>query len=223
MGQTTADMPPGGPTGGGHSSAAVVEFIGEFAATAVHANGEVFAERMEKTDGNTSACLAADAGRPTIVSVQRTKGVTNFDDEGIVVGSLAIAYNAFRGTADAVEEKPREDNEYPDRVLVSHHDDPARLIVQVRNLDDEMIGGLGRDRHFNASQTIDERIAKIDAAISDKAKLDRGVKSKTILLLWLPSPIGQMTKQLIQQHVFDLRGFKAIWISPFHEKCFPLG
>ena len=198
-------------------------FIPEFEATAVHANGEVFAQRLEKTDGVTTASLNADADSPSTLAVERTRRIKNFEDEGRVVASLAQAFNALYGTSYTVEEKPLEDSDYEDRVLLSGLDKPSSIIVQVRNLDEEMIAGLGKKRMFRGARTGDDLVAHIDAAIADKASVDAGLKSRTILLLWLPAPIGQLAKQAVQQHAFDRRGFREIWISPFHEDCFRLG
>jgi hypothetical protein len=199
-----------------------LQLFDEFAITATNQKGGIVAERSEKADGVTSARLSADDGTPSKISVQRSQRVRGFADEGSAVESLVKAFNVLKGTQYAVEEKTKEDSDFADRILVSEHDKPATINVQVRNLDTEIIAGLGKHGAFDGDRTTDDLITHIDDAIADKANIDRALKERTILLLAIPAAIGQKAKQELQEHGFEIKGFWEVWVSPFHEDCFRL-
>jgi hypothetical protein len=194
----------------------------EFEGTATNSRGAVVAERIEKTDGITNASLAADAGKAARLDVERKERVKGFVDEGHAVDSLVKGFNKANGTHYGVEEKTKEDSDYADRVFASSTDEPARINVQVRNLDAGIIGALGRQGKFGGNRTPSELTALVCEAIAEKAKVDPAIKPKTILLLTVPAALGQLLRQDLAQQRFDFMGFKAIWLSTFHEDAFAL-
>jgi hypothetical protein len=184
--------------------------------------GQLVAEGIQKTDLNTSANLIADVGKPSRISVVRKKRVTTFEEEGAAAEALVDALNKKRGTNYHVEEKTKEDNDYPDRVFISENDNPTRICVQMRHLDTEIIAGVGKNGAFVADRTAPDIIASIRDAIDDKATVDSKMKAETVLQLIVPAPLGAGIRQAIEKNLFDLKEFKEIWISPFHEESFPL-
>jgi hypothetical protein len=194
----------------------------ELSVTARNRTGDIVGERHEKTDLNTSASVAHDVGSPTSVFVTRETRVRKVEEEGAATKSLVNAYNSLHSTSYAVVDKPDEDSDYPDRILRSKAAAEGELIVQVRHLDDEIIGTLGRKSIFKGNRTSGDIKDRIIAAVDDKALVDPLTKARTILLLILPTPLGTVNQENLQQHQFDFRGFKDIWIAPFHEKSFPL-
>jgi hypothetical protein len=194
----------------------------EFEGTAINPQGVVVAERVEKTDGITKASLAADAGEPARIAVERKKRIRGFVDEGRAVDSLVAGFNKANGTHYVVEEKTEEDSDYADRVLVSSTDAPARINVQVRNLDAGIIAALGRQGKFDGNRTPGELIDLVCEAITVKAQVDPAIKPKTILLLAVPAAFGQVMRQDLAQQEFDFQGFRAVWLSTIHEDALPL-
>ncbi|MBS1955289.1 MAG: hypothetical protein JST89_13975 [Cyanobacteria bacterium SZAS-4] len=83
-----------------------------------------------------------------------------------------------------------------------------------------MIGALGKENAFTGSRDNAEIAEIINQAILHKSSVDPELKTKTILLLHIPSAIGQIARQDLQQRSFDLKGFRVVWISPFQEECF---
>src|SRR4051794_4101301 len=61
-----------------------VEIREEFDATGMNPGGDIPAERISRTDGNTTAELAADQGRPAEILAVRPNRVAGFDEEGVV-------------------------------------------------------------------------------------------------------------------------------------------
>jgi hypothetical protein len=195
---------------------------GELSAEARDPTGEIFAERIHKSDQSTEARLAADKNQPLKLSARRPARVPGFDEEAVAVQALATAYNDEYKTGYSVRPKLEEDSGYEDRFLDSQTDEPREIIIQVRHLDDAMIAGLGRDRSFEGCRDSDGMTGQIRKAIDSKALVDSALKTRTILLLQLPSPLGRMMRSELQRRAFDLRGFKGVWVAPFREECFPL-
>jgi hypothetical protein len=185
-------------------------------------DGDIVAERVQKTDLNTSVDLTADIGKPSKVSVERKNRILGFEEEGAAAETLVNCYNKVRGTSYVVEEKPEEDSDYADRVFSSGSDNPNRVNIQIRHLDTEIIVGISKQGTFGGDRTPVDVIASIRAAIDDKAKVDPVVKRQTILLLQVPAALGVGIRRAIENCRFDHKGFKEIWISPFHEESFPL-
>ncbi len=194
----------------------------EFGLTATNKQGQIVGERIQKTDLNTRADFSADLGKPSKIRVNRENRVVTFEEEGAAAVALIGCYNRIRCTNYKVEEKTQEDNDYADRVFISEKDQPIRMNVQIRHLDGEIIGTLGKYGMFDGDRITADVIASIQAAIDDKAIVDPELKAKTILQLILPSPLGTMMRQMIENNLLDFKGFKEIWISPFHEESFPL-
>lgn len=194
----------------------------EFDATATNKEGDIVAERIQKTDLNTSANLTTDAGQPSKVAVERKSRVDGFEEEGVAAEALAKCYNKARGTDYIVEKKAGEDSDYADRFFLSESDNPSRINIQIRHLDSEIIARIGRDGEFDGDRTPADVIASIRHAIEDKANVDPAVKAQTILQLMVPAALGACIRQAVHSDTFDHKGFKEIWISTFHEDSFPL-
>ena len=197
--------------------------IDEFDMTATDKEGRIVAERIAKNDKNTSANLATDAGYPAQITVDRKRRVSGFVEEGQAVSELAQAYNSLRGSHYSVEPKAQEDSGYADRVLLSVNDHPKRVNVQVRNLDTEVAADIGKQGQFRGHHAPNDLIALVREAIDDKAMVDAATKAQTILLLIIPTALGQILRREVQKEPFHFGGFMDIWIAPFHEKPFALG
>lgn len=89
-----------------------------------------------------------------------------------------------------VEPKTKEDSDYADRVLVSDCSSPTRINIQIRHLDADIIAEVGRHRAFDGDRTPARIVAHIRDAINDKAQVDPGIKTATILQLIVPAPLG---------------------------------
>lgn len=194
----------------------------ELSATATNDQGDIKAERIQKTDLNTSANLLADLGKPSKISVKRKKRVSGFDEEGIAAEALVNYYNKLRKTSYQVDEKTEEDSDYADRVFTSENDKPAHINVQIRQLDTKIIADIGKRGSVGVNRTAADIVNLISGAIYDKANIDPKLKADTILLLTLPAPLGMMIKRTIDENDFNSMGFKEIWILPFHEDAFPI-
>lgn len=194
----------------------------EFSATATNEEGDIVAERIKKTDLNTSSNLTADLGKPSKISVERKERIRGFEEEDAAAQALRTSYNKLRKTNYQIEEKTEEDSDYADRVFTSQTDDPDRINIQIRHLDTKIIETIGKQGTVDAHRTAQEVITSIRDAIDVKANVDPRLKPKTILQLMLPAPLGKAIRQTIDATTLDCRGFKEIWISPFHEESFPL-
>ena len=195
------------------------ETIGEL----IDEDGSTISERINKTDLNTDAEFSMDKGQPATVNVSRNIREGGFKEEGDVAKALVRSYNAINGTSYEIEKKESEDGDYVDRSMVSITDEPQRINIQIRNLDDEMAAALGKSNQFQGARSSSEFITSIQEAIDDKATVDPNEKLKTILQLFISTPLGKMIYTDIKNSAFDCKGFKAIWISPFREDSFPLG
>lgn len=71
-------------------------------------------------------------------------------------------------------------------------------------------------------RTAEDIVASTCNAIDDKANVDPRIKEKTILQLIAPAPLGMEIRQTVEKNLFDFKGFKEVWVSPFHEEPFPL-
>jgi hypothetical protein len=194
----------------------------ELVATMTNKEGNIVAERIQKTDLNTSANLTTDAGQPSKVAVDRKGRVDGFEEEGVAAEALAKCYNKARGTNYIVQKKAEEDSDYADRVFLSESDNPRRINIQIRHLDAEIIAKIGRVGEFDGDRTPVDVIASIRHAIEDKANVDPAVKAQTILQLIVLAALGAGIRLAINSDTFDHKGFKEIWITPFHEDSFPL-
>ena len=194
----------------------------ELAATVTNKQGQIAAERIQKTDLNTRATLAADFGTPAMISVDRNEQVGGFEEERAAAEALVNSYNKGRNTSYEVEPKLEEDHNYADRVFVSLNDEPCRINIQMRHLDTEIIAGVGKHGTFKGNLAATDVVASIRDAIDDKAKVDPKLKAESILQLIVPAPFGTGIKKTIEGNIFDCKGFREIWISPFHEDSFPL-
>jgi hypothetical protein len=132
------------------------------------------------------------------------------------------AFNERRGARYALVEKKVEDRDkFPDRELVSKRDDPNRLSVEITHFDASMAAVLGKCDPFDATRTSGELDVSIRGAIERKACIiDPREKQKTILLLIVPSPLGRALRSDLQGRKFDVKGFREVWISLFHEMPF---
>lgn len=193
---------------------------GELDVTARDSGGNIKAERVSRDFGNVRADLATDAGQPSQISSSRSKRISGFEEEGAAANALARAFNGKYHTSYHVKEKTEEDSGYEDRILVPAADNPTRIPVQIRHLDTEVIASIGKTGEFRGTREVAEISDSIDKAIQSKVQVDAGIKSSTILLLQIPAPLGKMLRREIQRNSFELRGFKAVWISPFQEECF---
>jgi hypothetical protein len=164
---------------------------GELSAEARDQAGEIFSERINKTDEFTEARLTADKTEPLKVSAQRSTRVPGFDEETVAVQALATAYNEKYRTAYSIRPKSKADSGYEDRFFDSKTDEPRAIIIQVRHFDDAMIADLGRDHLFEGSRGTEGLAEQIKKAIEKKARVDHALKPRTILLLQLPSPLGR--------------------------------
>src|SRR5438874_13642379 len=61
----------------------------EFDGTALDRHGVIKAERISRTDGNTSSTLAADLAQPAQIVSVRERRVEGFDEEGGIAEALA--------------------------------------------------------------------------------------------------------------------------------------
>lgn len=195
----------------------------ELDATAVNKNNEIVAERIEKQDRMTTASLASDAGLPSRINVERTQKVKGFDEEGTAAHAVAKAFNRSKGTDYVVEKKTEEDSEYADRVLVSKTAKPPRIEIQVRNLDAELIASLGKTNKFSGERSLEDWISCINTAITHKAQIDPALKAKVALVLTVPSALGKKIATELQSSKIDVKGFREVWLAPFHEDCFQVG
>ena len=152
----------------------------------------------------------------------RSRRVEGFDEEGVVAKALATARNTKRGTRYIVQAKEKEDSDYADRVLISATDDPKKIDVQIRHFDTDVIAQLNKEGQFAGARGSVDLAEGITKAIVSKARIDVGTKSRAILLLQIPSAIGQMARKQLQRMSFDLKGFKEVWVSPFREEPFEL-
>ena len=66
----------------------------ELGVTATNKDGDIVAERIQKTDLNTEASLTADAGSPSRMSVGRNERVDGFQEEGEAANALVQFYNS---------------------------------------------------------------------------------------------------------------------------------
>jgi hypothetical protein len=185
-------------------------------------DGRLAAVRTQKADSNNTAELSMDTGCSAYISATRLRRVDKFEAERGPVESLVKALNTDHATHYATKEKLKEDNDYADRVLMSAHDQPNEVIVQVCNLDPEIIAGLNRDGVFRGTRELDELAKLVRKAIGDKALVDPELKTKTILLLAVPVPLGKLVRQSLTQQECDTQGFREVWVSPFHEEAFHL-
>ena len=199
-----------------------VIFYDELGATLTNDEGDIVAERIQKTDLNTSANLTADMGKPSKIAVERKERVTGFEEEGAAAEALLTSYNKLRNTSYKVEIKAEEDCDYADRIFTSPTDDPVRINIQISHLDPEIIADIGKHSAADALRTAEDVITSIRDAIDKKAKIDQALKANTILLLRFPAPLGEAARQSILATTYDCKGFKEIWISPFHEESFAL-
>jgi hypothetical protein len=194
----------------------------ELGLAVTNTDGELVAERIQKTDLNTNASLAADLGSPSKISVERTTPVDGFDEEGVVAEALVKSYNKLRRTNYRVVPKTEEDSDYADRVFTSESDEPPQLNVQISHFESDIVANVGRSGTFDGERSNEDILQSIAAAIQAKANVDPKVKELTILQLIVPAPIGEGLKQSIQSHSFNTQGFLGVWVSPFHEESFPL-
>lgn len=194
----------------------------EFDATGVNPEGDVTVERISRTDGNTTSELSVDAGKDASVTGTRTTRVSNFEEEAVAADALVQARNKKLGTSYGVEKKQKEDSDYADRVLVSTNDAPARIEVQIRHFDTEIIAKLNNKnvKAFKGTRGGVNLAEGIKEAIQEKSLVDRKTKAKAILLLQVPAVVGKMARKQLQRMSFDLMGFKEVWICPFREECF---
>jgi hypothetical protein len=196
----------------------------EFDGTASDRHGVIMAERISRTDGNTSSTLAVDLAQPAQIVSVRERRVEGFDEEGVVAEALAKARNAKRGTQYTVQEKEGEDSDYADRVLISNADEPKEIEVQIRHFDTEVIAEIspkkGKPGEFKGQRDANDLAEDIETAITKKATVDVGTKAKAILLLQIPAAIGKLARKQLQRKAFDRKGFKEVWVAPFHEEAF---
>ena len=185
-------------------------------------NNKLVLERVQKTDLNSSASVAVDAGKPSKITVKRKKRVEGFDEEAPAAEALANSYNKLRGTNYRVVPKLKEDNGSVDRELTSESSDPRKLNIQIRNLDSEIIASVGKQGDFDGERTAADIVRSICTAIKAKSNVDSKLKSETILQLIIPAPLGEGFRRTIETHAFEFRGYREVWISPFHEENFPL-
>lgn len=194
----------------------------ELGAAARDQDGNLTAERIEKTDRNTSASLSSDRGKPSRIFVERQARVPNFVEEGRVAEAFTASYNKRCNTHYSVEPKPEEDSDYADRVLRSARDTPQKLNVQIRHLDAEIIADVGRQGKFSGERTVANLIDSIRESITAKAQIDQRLRAETILLLVIPAPLGIAIREGVESCQVDCQGFRDVWLAPFHEECIGL-
>lgn len=213
------------PQGGSHERCLIVS-LGERVAfyetlrgTGVDNEGNVVAERVDAETPAESVSFAVDAGKPAQIGLRRPKRIPGFAEEEVGAAALAQSMSRLRGVAFQVEQKRQEDSDYADRVLVSS-DGTTRLIVQIRHLDSQMIESLGKTAAFAGWRTAVDLADSVRTAIDEKAMVDAALKQKTVLLLILPTVIGQLMRQQLQQATFRSKGFREVWIAPREEEAF---
>ncbi len=184
--------------------------------------GDIFSERIKKTDRNTTSEMSSDLTEPAEIKVSRENRVDGFEEEGVVAVGFIKSYNSAHGSNYKIGEKTSEDNDYADRVMISENDSPENLNIQIRHLDDVIIEHLGKNNQFEGQRNSGDVIKAIRDAIESKAKIDPVLKTKTILQLILPTPLGEMIRQDIENDTFDSKGFREVWVSPFHEDSFQI-
>ena len=194
----------------------------EFTAEGTDRTGRLALERIDRMDANTRATLSSDLGQPSNVSIARSGPVDSFSEEGRAVEMLVQAYNQLHSGRYEVEPKDREDYKYADRCLTSEAGMPTRIPVQVRALDPVASASLGKNRSFQGLRTGADFARLIEEAVHEKALIDSELRATTLLLLVIPTPIGLLLREEIQQISFDKRGFKEVWICCLREECFRL-
>jgi Protein of unknown function (DUF2934) len=182
----------------------------------------VTGERIRRSDGNTSASAAMDAGGPLRVSTERETKVSGFEEEGIVADVFAKSFNNRNGTDYTIESKATEDSDYADRVLISASATLQRIQIQIRHLDDEARADLGKNEAFSGRRTGEDLRTKISNAIQKKSLIDAKTKANAILLLQVLYPLTRLARDELQMTYFDLKGFRDVWIAPFREDSFPI-
>jgi hypothetical protein len=194
----------------------------EFDATGRDSAGNIRAERISRTDGNTSSELESDAGRPARVSSKRSDRIEGFEEEAIAAEALVKEFNAKHKSIYRVKEKKKEDSDYADRIFESSYDDPATIDIQVRHFDTQMVAKINKFKEFNEQRTTEEFHTLISDSITAKAMIDPALKARAILLLQIPATLGVRIRTLIQRDTFDVKGFKEVWVSPFREEPFEI-
>jgi hypothetical protein len=208
------------------SVGAQIELRDELDGTASNRQGLITAERISRTDGNTSATLAADLDQPAQIMTVRERRIEGFDEEGVVAEDLAKARNAKRRTRYMVKPKDEEDSGYADRELVSSVDEPKLIEVQMRHFDTEIVARINPRKNsekpgeFKGKRDVDDLAEGVEKAIAAKAKVDPVTKAKAILLVLTPATIGKMARKELQRRSFDLKGFMEVWVAPFREEVF---
>ena len=197
-------------------------FKHELSGTVTNQQGDIVAERIHRTDGNYNANMSLDNGKPARISCECEQSLAGFEEESKFAEAMLESYNKLRKSNYSIEEKKKEDNDYADRVFVSERDQPARMNIQIRHLDAEIIAGIGEHSEIDVERTKEDIVKSIYHAIAAKECVDPQLKAKTILQLIIPVPLGELNRQAIAETALDNKGFKEIWISPFREESFPL-
>ena len=200
----------------------VLNLVDEYGAAVTDEEGTLTAERILKTDRNTSASLSSDPEERPRISIERQTRVPNFVEEGRVAEAFAASYNKRCNSHYSIEAKREEDSDYADRVLQSERDAPDTLNVQIRHLDAHIIAAVGSQGKFSGERTVADLIDAIRSSITTKALVDERLKAETILLLVIPAALGVAIRQGVEGCQIDFQGFKDVWIAPFREECFGL-
>ena len=188
--------------------------------TSKDSEGNISGERINITDLNTNAVIATDCGQPTRLNINRERRVDGFVEEGNYTKSFVNAYNKFNNTKYKIRDKEFEDSDYADRIIFSGNEN---INVQIRHFDDEIVSEIGRKKQFTGQRLLQNFANSIKNAIEKKSLIDPELKKNTILLLIIPSPLGELRRQDILTEEFDFRGFKDVWIAPFGIREEPFG
>jgi len=178
-------------------------------------------EHINRSDENINASLSSDKNKMGF-SIESKNRIDKFAEESDHANSFIKIFNEINNSSYDLVEKVAEDYDYPDRIMKSENNFPPKLYIQITHFDSDIIGKLGTMKEFKDKRTFDQLLDNIQKAIRVKSMVDDKIKTDTILLLIIPSPIGQLARQKIINSKIQKIGFREVWISPFHEVPFPI-
>jgi hypothetical protein len=188
-------------------------------------------EYQSRTDGTKEGVIDRDlTGHDAVIrrSGTRTGRLVNFNEETTYVRSFVSALNTLRGRSYEIEKKDEEDSGFPDRWIIDRSlpkdSEEHRVGVEVTHLDQTAIGGLGRDKAFDLSGSINEIAGSMATAVTKKRdKIEKKAASQTFLLLTCPYPLlptmhSDVTKAFLATSPQTY--FREVWVAPFKELAF---
>ena len=187
-------------------------------------------EYQSRADGTKEGIIDRDLSGPGEVirlSGRSSKPIVNFDEEIKYVETFVSALNMYLGRSYEIENKAKEDSDFPDRWLIDRtlpKEWPDRRVgVEVTNLDQRAISGLKRDEAFDFSGSVGVIVDSTVDAIVKKHKIEPGAASRTYLLLTCPYPITPTIQDHLRKNFLlksPKKHFKEVWVAPFKEPAF---